>query len=110
MEAAGHPVAPADAAPGSPPMNPAPGDLPLDPSEVEGSPQPPELAQWLPEETKWWTAGALRSRGGLDDARVTGSFLARRDDGRWSFRIFTADERDHVFGKPGTGTVPPTPT
>ena len=91
-------------------MSHAPGDGFLDPAEFEGTPHPPELAQWIPEEKKWWTAEALRSRGGLDDARVTGTFLARRKDGRWSFRVLTADQRDHVFGKPGTGTVPPDPT
>jgi len=92
-------------------MNHAPesGDCELNRDQVEGDPQPTELAQWLPEEGRWWTERALRNRGGLDDKRMTGSFLLGLDRGRWKFRIFTDDERHHVFGRPGIGTIPPTP-
>ena len=90
-------------------MNPAPGDVMIDLRQVEGRPHPTELAQWLPDEEKWMTERALRSRGGLDDLRVTGCFLKPVGE-RWSFRVFTSEERDHIFGKPGTGTIPPTPT
>ena len=88
---------------------PDPGDRDLNPGEFEGEPEPTELAQWLPDERRWWTQSALRARGGLDDKRVTGSFLVAHGDGSWSFRVFTDDERHHVFGTPGTGTIPPTP-
>ena len=88
---------------------PDPGDRDLNPGEFEGEPQPTELAQWLPDEARWWAESALRRRGGLDEKRLTGSFLQEASDGRWRFRIFTDDERHHVFGMPGTGTIPPTP-
>jgi hypothetical protein len=90
-------------------QNPQPGDIDLDRGEIEGKPNPNELAQWLPSERKWWAESALRERGGMDPERLTGCFLAEGRDGAWRFRIFTDDEKRLVFGRTGAGTIPPTP-